>query len=130
MALFILVNVSAQTDEDQLYRHKIEQYTKTQKAGGILCVAGVVLTTVGVTAIIVNLNDMKETNSYYEEDNSYDVTLAAFGIGLGVDMIIGGIILQKVGNRKVKQYQEKLNRFSPHISVQPNSTGISLVYRF
>ena len=122
LALFIILNVTAQTDEQQLYQHKIKQYTKTKNAGSTLCGAGILVTTIGVTALVVTQNDIN-----YEED---DLMLAVYGIGLGIDMIIGGIILQTVGYRKVKQYQEKYDRLSASISVSHHSTGISLVYRF
>jgi hypothetical protein len=129
LVLFITLNLSAQTDEQQLYKHKIEQYTKTKNAGNTLFAAGTLVTSVSLATLIVKLNDMNTT--YEERDNSADViTLAAYGIGLGVDMIIGGIILQTVGNRKVKQYQKKYDLLSAGISVSPHSTGFSLVYRF
>ena len=51
-------------------------------------------------------------------------------MGFGVDLIIGGVILKSVGNRKVKQYQEKLNNLSAGIRINPEVKGFAMVYRF
>jgi hypothetical protein len=51
-------------------------------------------------------------------------------MGLGIDMIIGGVILKSIGTRKVIHYKKKLDGLSAGLMISPDARGFGLVYRF
>ncbi len=128
LALIITWNLKGQIDERQLYEHKIEAYTKTRNTGRILLYTGTLVTAIGVGCIFSLLSDADNYNDNYMKSPEY--TIGVYGTGLGLDMIIGGIILNSVGTRKVIQYTRKLQNLSAGISLKPGSKGFSLTYRF
>ncbi len=135
--LFILTAVIAsnglfgQTDQYALYQRKIETYSKTKNVGTVLIITGVITTAIGVGTLVSYLNDL-DKDGYDDDDDMYtpEYYLGVYGTGIGVDMIIGGVVLNTIGSRKVKQYQSKLNNLSAGIRWSPDAKGFSLTYKF
>ena len=48
----------------------------------------------------------------------------------GGGSIIGGLILKNIGNRKMNEYQIKLNGLKTSGYITPNSIGVRLAYTF
>jgi hypothetical protein len=118
------------TAQQQFCKHKIERYTKTRNAGSVLLGTGLTASAVGLCALVSYFSEDQEYSSDGEitPDARYYVGLV--GLELGIDMIIGGVILHSIGSHKVRQYSEKLSNLSLGVSLQPNSKGVALCYRF
>lgn len=117
---------------ESLYASKVTSYTKMKKIGSGLGVAGGALTIVGV-GLVSSADWETATNSY---GNSTTTTADAEGVAgvvmitIGIPLLVTGIVLNRVGNRKVKSYQEKLNRISFNMDYTPHKKGFALVYKF
>lgn len=121
-----------QTDQHALYKRKIETYSKTKNAGTVLIIAGTITTAIGVGSLVSYLSDLDDDDGYYDDSDMYtpEYYLGVYGTGIGVDMIIGGVVLHTIGSRKVRQYQSKLNNLSAGIRWSPEAKGFSLTYKF
>jgi hypothetical protein len=49
---------------------------------------------------------------------------------LGAAEIIGGTVMLIIGNKKMKQYSEKLNGLKLGMYCKPNQAGLTLTYKF
>ena len=115
-----------------LYESKIESYSKMKRIGSGLGVGGGALAVVGV-GLISSAKWETTTNS-----NGYSTTTTEDAEGIagvvmltvGIPLMVTGIVLNRVGNRKVKSYQERLNRISFNMGYMPNNKGFALVYKF
>lgn len=115
-----------------LYESKIGSYTKMKRIGTNLGIGGGALAVVGV-GLISSAQWETTTNS-----NGYSTTTTpdAEGVAgvvmltIGIPMMVTGIVLNRVGNRKVKDYQERLSRVSFNMDYTPNKKGFVLVYKF
>jgi hypothetical protein len=127
-ALVINISIRAQMDQRQLYEHKIKTYIKTRNAGRVLTIAGVGVTVIGTGLLVSYISDQVN----YRTDSEYGPKYygGVYGTALGIDMIIGGVILNSVGSHKVRQYRSKLNNLSMGVIYTPEKQGISLVYKF
>ena len=127
--LVINVSVKAQESEKDICQRKIISFTKMKHTGTALEIGGAALTVVG---IVVAANANWETQT----DNSGNQTIhgdAAAGIllaAVGVDALIGGIVLHVIGAKKVREYTQKLNGLSLKINYNSQQKGILLTYRF
>ncbi len=140
LAIVITFPVLGQYDPDyqdrerkaELYESKITSYSKMKKAGSGLAVGGGALAVVGV-GLISSATWETTTNS-----NGYSSTTTADAEGVagvvmltvGIPLMITGIVLNRVGNKKVKSYQERLSRVSFNMGYTPNNKGFALVYKF
>lgn len=139
-AIVISLPALAQYDPDYqhrerraaLYESKITSYTKMKKTGSGLGIAGGALSIVGV-GLVSSAEWETTTNSY---GNSTTTTADAEGVAgvimlaVGIPMMVTGIVLNRIGNRKVRSYQEKLDRISFNMDYTPNRKGFALVYKF
>lgn len=125
-------SVFGQTDQYSLYKRKIETYSKTKNAGTVLIIAGVITTAIGTATLVSYLKDLDDDDGYYDDDDMYtsEYYIGVYGTGIGLDMIIGGVVLNTIGSRKVRQYQSKLNNLSAGIRWSPDAKGFSLTYKF
>lgn len=123
-------HAQGQTDERQRYKSKIATYSKTKNTGSILLFSGLISSVVGIAFVASSLSG-NEKDVYGEPViDETQLKIGTYAMGFGVDLIIGGVILKSVGNRKVKQYQEKLNNLSAGIRINPEVKGFAMVYRF
>jgi hypothetical protein len=130
-AIIASASLFGQTDQYSLYKRKIESYSKTKNVGTVLIIAGVITTAIGTATLVSYLNDQDDDGYYDNSDNySSEYYLGVYGTGIGVDMIIGGVVLNTIGSRKVRQYQSKLNNLSAGIRWSPDAKGFSLTYKF
>jgi hypothetical protein len=126
--LTIHFQVMGQTDQSLLYQKKIQSYTKTKNAGLALLITGIGVTVAGSALLVSELSNLSGDGSSDIYTTRYYVGL--YGASFGLDMIIGGIILNTIGSRKVKQYQTKLNNLSAGVTYTPGLKGVTLIYRF
>lgn len=118
----------AQTEQRQLYEGKIASYTRLANAGSGLLLSGVVLSSVGVGCLVSYFSE--DINTYVDDPYTGKYYLGVYGLGIGIDMIIGGAIMRSVGIRKVKQYRNKLSGLSTNLIITPQVKGLTLTYRF
>lgn len=130
-ALFISLSAIAQEYQKDLFESKVERYSKMKRNGLTLGIIGGASTIAGI--LMMNQADWeKETTPTGVNYNTDDASGAA-GIlftGVGVPLVITGIILGAIGNKKEKEYQSKLDNLSFNIKSTPQITGFSLVYNF
>lgn len=115
-----------------LYESKIENYSKMKRIGTNLGVGGGALVVIGV-GLMSSAQWETGTNGYgYSTATTPDAEGVAGVVMLtvGIPMMVTGIVLNRVGNRKVKDYQERLNRLSFNMDYTPNKKGFILVYKF
>jgi hypothetical protein len=127
--LITSVSVKAQESDKDLCQRKIISFTKMKHTGTVLEIGGAALTIVG---IVVAANSSWETQSDFNGNQTVQGDAAA-GIllaGIGVDALIGGIVLHVIGAKKVREYTQKLNGLSLKINCNSQQKGILLTYRF
>jgi len=119
-------------DRRALYERKIAGFSKMKRIGLTLAGVGGGLTVAGV--ILVSSVDWSQTSNgnggttYVTDDPSGLVgVIMIYG---GLPMMVTGIILGAIGNKKVKDYSEKLYNLNVGFNVTPNYSGVRLTYRF
>lgn len=118
--------------EQMMYQSKVQSYTKMKKTGSTLAIVGGGLTVASI--ILVASADWEETENYHGE-TQYNTTdgsgvAGIVGLVIGVPMAVTGIILNSVGNRKMKYYQDKLSRVKLTSFQQGQQAGITLAIKF
>jgi hypothetical protein len=126
--IFVHLTLHGQVDEQLLYRKKITNYSRMARTGNTLIFTGVTLTAMGTGFLISFISDMN--NHPEEEFLGPKFYIGAYGMGFGLDMIIGGFVLRKIGVHNVRKYQIKLGRLSTSLDISPGPNGLTLVYRF
>ena len=126
--LIFSLSAFSQSEQRQLYEGKIASYTKLANAGSGLLLTGVVLSSVGVGCLVSYFSE--DINTYVDDPYTGKYYLGVYGLGIGIDMIIGGAIMRSVGIRKVKQYRNKLSGLSTNLIITPQVKGLTLTYRF
>jgi len=116
----------------QMYQSKVQSYTKMKKTGSTLAIVGGGLTI--VSTILVASADWEETENYHGE-TQYNTTdgsgvAGIVGLVIGVPMAVTGIILNSVGNRKLKYYQDKLDNVKLTSFQQGKQAWITLAIKF
>jgi len=129
ISAFVFTGMAQTTAEQELlYRQKVESFNKMTNIGTALTVGGIVS---GVTGIVLLATVPYETISLYEgEDYPEGFGKLVGGIivaAVGVEMLAGGIVLKTIGNRKMKQYQGKLNL---GLVCHHETKGLKIFYRF
>ena len=127
----ISLSAIAQQTKKDLFEYKVERYSKMKKNGTTMAAAGGVATVIGIV-LISQADWEKETTpsgvNYNTQDESGGVGILVTGIG--AQIAITGIILAAIGNKKEKEYKNKLDKVSFRIKSTPQMTGFSLVYKF
>ncbi len=119
-------------NEQAQYQSKVQSYTKMKRTGSTLAIVGAGVSV--VSTILVASADWEETEDYNGQ-TQYNTTdgsgaLGIVGLVIGVPMAVTGIILNSVGNRKLKYYQEKLDNVKLTSFHQGQQNGITLAIRF
>jgi hypothetical protein len=134
LILFTFIISSAAISQEiqkDLFESKVERYSKMKKNGLTMGIIGGVSTMAGII-MMSNADWEKETTATGVNYNTNDASGGA-GIlltGVGVPLVITGIILGAIGNKKEKEYKGKLDNLSFQIKSTPQVTGFSLVYNF
>jgi hypothetical protein len=126
--LIFSVSAFSQTEQRQLYEGKIASYTKLANAGSGLLFSGVLLSSIGAGCLISYFSE--DVNTFVDDPYTGKYYLGVYGLGIGIDLIIGGAIMRSVGVRKVKQYRNKLSGLSTNLIITPQVKGLTLTYRF
>lgn len=115
-----------------LYESKIMSYSKMKRAGSGLAVGGGALAVVGIGLISSSTWETTTNSNGYSTTTTEDAEGIAGVVMLtvGIPLMVTGIVLNRVGNRKVKSYQERLSRISFNMNYTPNKKGFALVYKF
>ena len=119
-------------NEQAQYQSKVQSYTKMKRTGSTLAIVGAGVSV--VSTILVASADWEETEDYNGQ-TQYNTTdgsgaLGIVGLVIGVPMAVTGIILNSVGNRKLKYYQEKLDNVKLTSFHQGQQNGITLAISF
>lgn len=120
-----------QTDQ-QFLQTKVEKYVKLKKTGATLGIIGGGLTIASIVA--VSNADWEETTNY-DGTTQYNTTdasgvLGIVGLAVGIPMAVTGIVLNTVGSRKAKYYQEKLDKVHLGMFQNGQQAGITLAIKF
>jgi len=103
-----------------------------KQTGTVLIVAGAATTVFSIVSL---------ANMEYDEHTDYNGTrlepkdpakfmLSVFGATLGGSAFVGGIVLNRIGNRKLKEYSDKLENVSLNFNYNMEHPGVQLVYKF
>ena len=119
-------------NEQAQYQSKVQSYTKMKRTGSTLAIVGAGVSV--VSTILVASADWEETEDYNGQ-TQYNTTdgsgaLGIVGLVIGVPMAVTGIILNSVGNRKLKYYQEKMDNVKLTSFHQGQQNGITLAISF
>jgi hypothetical protein len=125
-----LVALTINAQDTELFQQKIDHYRNHKDIGVVMAVVSIPVTVYAVSVFKDGVNFSYEDHP----DNQWqgaDLVLAGIVIGVvGIGMLAGGVILYSNGNRKMKQYQTKLNELKAGTYYTPNQFGITLTYRF
>lgn len=130
LSLLIIGRSIAQGDPNEALRQqKLTKY-KNMKSGGILLmVVGGILVVAGAAVELHQLEESMSTMFTAEPEKEYKNTgIVLFYSGLVLEG--AGIPLTIVGHRKYKYYKRNPDVISLGIKAHPQSTGLSLTYRF
>lgn len=142
-AILILAIIILQLDfiiaQDEIlkdkYQSKIEGYTKMKNTGSTLTILGAATTIAGTILFVNGINKMSsdEYDPYGSDPNTEgdaEFVLGFILIDVGLPCFITGIVLNSVGARKSKEYNQKLNNLSLGFKYRSENKGVTLVYRF
>ena len=132
MMAFSLNTFSQRVDENKLlYERKVQQYTKMKKTGGTLGIIGGGLTIVGV-ALVASADWEDEVDEYGYTTTTTDASgvLGIVSLSAGIPMAVTGIVLNSVGNRKLKEYTQKLENVNVGYFKSGQQNGITLAITF
>lgn len=127
MLTFIVLaqlTLSAQADQNDLYRKKINTYTKMKSVGTGLTFCGILLTAGGIGILV---SEMKNTSRFNESSDNARLGFLVTEVGFGI--AAGGATLWAIGASKKNSYTKKLNSISLNLNYNPKSL-LSLNYRF
>ena len=131
LILFLSISVNAQLKQSDIYQSKYERYARMKKDGIILNIIGGIAT--GAGFILLSQAEWETTNTAGVNYNTNDMegSLGILATGVGVPMLITGVILGAIGNKKEKEYKYKLlHNTSLNIKSTPQMIGLSLTYKF
>jgi hypothetical protein len=128
--MLIIGRSIAQGDPNESHRQqKLTKYKNMKEGGLALIVVGGILIIAGA-AIEVHHAEQEMSKMFtaepYEESNNIGTVLFCSGLV----MEGAGIPLTIVGHRKYKYYKSNPDVISLGIKAHPQSTGLSLTYRF
>ncbi|MBI9063705.1 MAG: hypothetical protein JEZ14_17120 [Marinilabiliaceae bacterium] len=133
LLLLSMASFAQLKESDQMmYQSKVQSYTKMKKTGSTMAIVGGGLTV--VSTVLLASADWEKTETYTGE-TQYNTTdgsgvLGIVGLVIGVPMAVTGIILNSVGNRKMKYYQDKLSNVKLSSFQQGQQAGITLAIKF
>jgi len=131
VAIIISLSSIAQHSQKEFFESKVDRYSKMKRNGLTMGAIGGAATAVGI--IFINQADWeKETTPTGVNYNTDDASGVA-GIlcaGVGIPLVITGVILGAIGNKKEKEYKSKLTNLSFNVKSTSQMTGFSLVYNF
>jgi len=121
-----------QDQNNDLYRSKIESYTKLKNTGTIMAATGACLTVGGI--ILVSNADWSTTEDIYGNTTLNTVDgkglLGVTGIIVGIPLGVTGIVLNSIGKRKVKYYRDKLENVNLGYFQYGQQKGITVAIKF
>ncbi|WP_430816808.1 hypothetical protein [Carboxylicivirga sp. RSCT41] len=129
---FSLNAFSQKVDENKLlYERKVQQYTKMKKTGATLGIIGGGLTAIGI-ALVASADWEEEVDEYGYTTTTTDTsgTIGILSLSAGIPMAVTGIVLSSVGNRKLKEYSEKLENVNVGYFKSGQQKGITLAITF
>ncbi len=133
-ALFTFVLSYGQQNDHEiaLYKYKVDQYTKLKKRGGVMATIGVCTGLMG--ALLISNADWEKTtddygNTQYNTSNPGGLFGVVF-ICVGAPLSITGLVLNGVGNRKIKYYNQKLENVKLGLYQNGQQKGFTLSMRF
>lgn len=125
------INTKAQLNQKALFEQKVERYAKMKKNGITMGAIGGAATVIGI--LFINQADWEKQTTPTGVNYNTDDPSGTAGIviaGVGVPLVITGIILGAIGNKKEKEYKSKLDNLSLKLKSTKEMTGVSLVYDF
>jgi hypothetical protein len=116
-------NNKANSNEEysiQQLKDKLAGYTKMHKNGQMLMSIGIPLTALGLIGYISGIAALANHN---EGTGATLLLVGDIGIAIGPEMAVAGIVLNRIGGNKQKEYEKRLG-----INISLNS--IELKYNF
>lgn len=116
----------------ELYKSKIESYTKMKKNGATMGIIGGGLTLVGV-ALTASADWETETDDFGNSQTTTNDPSGIAGIislSVGIPLAVTGIILNSIGNKKVKEYSEKLENVNLGYYNTGQQKGVTIAIKF
>lgn len=110
-----------------LYDQKIASYSNMSQGGGALIAVGLIGTVAGIALTATGMNNFKSDDIDKMAKGAQQETWGYTIGGAGLTLFITGSILNSVGNRKKREYQQKLDL---GIIYNKKAKGLMLVYKF
>lgn len=114
------------------FENKVESFSRMKKTGSTLGFIGGGLTITGI--ILVSSADWSEETDIYGntqyQTNDAGGPLGILALCTGVPLAITGIVLNSVGNRKMKEYSRKLENIDMSYFQHGQQKGVSLSITF
>jgi hypothetical protein len=131
---FINFSVTCQEDMKSRYQQKIEHYTRLRSAGSTMAIIGIGATIGGTVMLVDGASKYNKAYDPYYSSSTTTGEMEMYGgaiiMELGLDAIIGGIVLNSIGKHNIRKYNAKMQQLSLGINCRPNNKGLTLVYRF
>jgi hypothetical protein len=125
LLVFLVISVTCFSQADStIFKVKIDQYQRVQRAGSIVLISGAAVEAAGVGLVIAGFN-LPEGVS----DDPYVMAGYAL-IGVGIATMATGLIFRGIGKRKTAEYRIKLHDVRTGFYFTPRHSGIVLTYRF
>jgi hypothetical protein len=125
IGLMIFSAVLFSQADSTIYKVKIDQYQRWQRAGSITMISGAAIELAGIGLVAYGF----KASSEGESDDPYVIPGYAL-MGVGLATAVTGLIFRGIGKRKVTEYKIKLNDVRAGFYYTPNHSGIVLTYRF
>ncbi len=121
--------LNGQTEE--FYQKKINHYRTERTAGMIMMISAAPAGMLGTYWIVRgdrHLSSEDVWGGFWQ--GSFEIVAGCIFVGIGIGLLAGGTVMNLIGNRKVNQYQEKLDGLKVGLYCTPKQAGLTLTYRF
>jgi hypothetical protein len=129
LLMICATKISGQTAE--FYQNRIDHFKTQRVIGTVLIFSSVPMDILGVYYFVQSEKDYNSDDpwgGFFQ--GSEEFFLGCLFVVVGIGMLAGGIVMTTIGNKKIRQYQEKLNGMHVSLYCTPKHAGLTLTYRF
>jgi hypothetical protein len=126
LAFCYTANCQLTPSDKYTFEQKVISYKSMKSTGGMMAVIGILAGGGGAYLYTQGLKASTSTDIAELESSTQEIVWGSVLIGTGATFLITGLILNSIGDTKMKQYQERL-RLGVSIG---KVNGLTLCYKF
>jgi len=115
----------------EFYQKKLDHFKTQRTAGMVMMISAAPVGMLGTYWIVRgdrHLNADDNWGGFWQ--GSFEIIAGCICAVVSAGLLAGGTVMNVIGNRKVNQYQEKLDGLKVSLYCTPTQAGFTLTYRF